>query len=607
MKKRLLFFGRLAMFWMLFFELSRILFFAYHLHHTQSLAWGDVVMPLLLGLRMDAAMTGYWLLLPGLLLMSSVFLKNQWLTWIHGSLTLILLFISVTIVIADLELYKHWGFRINNTPLMYISSEAAGSINPGVLVILMALTAGLLIFFIWGYYRWIHVLIHQFQPMEKKHMVTFLVITGALIIPIRSSFSVAPLNTGVVYFHKSLAFPNHAGINPVWNFFKSLSMDDQHRYTNSFYPQPAASQIFETLIQTKDVSASVLNSPRPNIILIILESFTAKIIEPLGGKSGVTPQLNALVQEGILFDHFYSSGDRTDKGLVSILSGYPAQPRTSIIKFPEKTQTLPSLPRTLLAAGYHPSFMYGGDIGFANMESYLTNLGFLHITDDDDFESDLDDSKWGIPDHYVFERLKLECDTARSPFFKTMLSLSSHEPFEVPMEPVYPGKDEASLFLNSCFYTDKSLGEFIASAKKASWWDQTLIIITADHGHRFPDPNELKDKERFKIPMLWLGGALNTHAIRVPVLAGQTDMAATLLSQLNVNSSTFTFSKNVFAKDVTPFATYIFQNGYGFVSPSGDDVYDFDLNDYLKQSADSVMKIRGKSYMQVLFDDFNNR
>lgn len=606
MKTRLLFFVWLAVFWLVFFEVGRVVFLFYQYDQTASLALKEWAVPLWLGLRMDAAMTGYWLLLPGLILAASAWLNNRAVGRSLAVVMYTLLTISILIIVADLELYKHWGFRINNTPLMYMSREGAGSVNTWVLAGLFAVLVGYGVLFGWAYHRWLHKRVAGFTPMRPHQAAGFVLLTAALIIPIRSSFSVAPLNTGVVYFHKTKAFPNHAGINPVWNFFKSLTMDDAHRYTNSLYPQEEAQRLLRQMTFAAQDTARVLTLQRPNIVLIILESFTAKVIKPLGGQEGITPQLNVLCNEGLLFDHFYASGGRTDKGLVSILSGYPAQPRTSIIKFPQKTQSLPSLPRALQALGYSTSFLYGGDIGFANMESYLNNLGYQTITDGDDFDRALDDSKWGVPDHYVFERLLRECDTARAPFFKAVLTLSSHEPFEVPMEHVFPGTDESALFLNSCYYTDQSLGKFIYEAKKTAWWDSTLVIVTADHGHRFPHSQELKDKERFKIPMLWLGGALHRSGV-VTALGGHADIANTLLAQVHRVDTTFMFSKDLLARDVAPFAVYVFHNGYGFLTPQGDDVFDFDLKGYLRQTADSAAIKFGKAYMQMLFHDFNSR
>jgi phosphoglycerol transferase MdoB-like AlkP superfamily enzyme len=605
MKDRLRFFGLLSLFWLTFFVFSRILFLVYLYNQTAALSLNEILTPLVLGLRMDGAMTGYWMLITGLVFTASPFISNRIVFIIQGGFTIFFLIICSIIVVADMELYKHWGFRINSTPLMYIGPEAAGSVSVAVLVGLVLLFTALFVTFLWIYWKRLAPTLKTLSPLEKRWSPVWLLLTAALIIPIRSSFSVAPLNTGFVYFHKTKAFPNHAGINPVWNFLKSVTQDERIHYPESFYREYETE--FKTLMHSEGKTSPLISQEKPNVILIILESFTAKIIEPLGGLPNVTPQLNALTNEGILFTNFYASGDRTDKGIVSILSGYPAQPRTSIIKYPNKTQSLPYLPKALERMGYHTSFVYGGDIGFANMESYLTNAGFSHITQDDDFESDIDHSKWGIADHYVFNQLLAECDTAQRPFFKVMLSLSSHEPFEVPMKTVFEGKDESSKFLNSCFYTDKSLGEFIHEAKQKDWWNNTLIIITADHGHRFPNPKELKEKERFKIPMLWMGGAIAKQDTLIHTFGVQTDLANTLLHQFGTPAHDFTFSKNMMAADAKSFALYVFNNGFGYVAPGHETIYDFDLKNYLKKEGYETELPYGKAYMQKLFHDYNAR
>jgi phosphoglycerol transferase MdoB-like AlkP superfamily enzyme len=605
MKDRLRFFGFLSLFWLTFFVLSRILFFVYLHAHTSVLSLDEILMPLVLGLRMDAAMTGYWMLITGLLFTASPFISNRVVSIIQGGFTTLFLFICSIIVVADIELYKHWGFRINSTPLMYIGSEAAGSVSPAVLITLVLIFVTLFIGFLLIYWKRTAPALKTLSPLEKKWAPVWLLLTTALIIPIRSSFSVAPLNTGFVYFHKTKAFPNHAGINPVWNFLRSVTSDNNSKYPEHFVEE--YEEDFKTLMRSEGKTTPLISKEKPNVILIILESFTAKIIEPLGGLPDVTPSLNALTKEGILFTNFYASGDRTDKGIISILSGYPAQPRTSIIKYPHKTQSLPYLPKVMEKLGYHTSFVYGGDIGFANMESYLTTAGFSHITTDDDFDSDIDNSKWGVADHFVFNQLVAECDTAQNPFFKVMLSLSSHEPFEVPMETVFKGEDESSKFLNSCYYTDKSLGEFIREAKKKEWWENTLIIITADHGHRFPNPNELKEKERFKIPMLWLGGVVTKKDATIQTFGVQTDIPNTLLNQFGIHSPDFTFSKNMMAADVNSFALYVFNNGFGYIAPDHENIYDFDLKNYLKKEGDEKELSFGKAYMQKLFHDYNSR
>jgi phosphoglycerol transferase MdoB-like AlkP superfamily enzyme len=589
---------------MAFFVAGRILFMLYQWPLTTSLGMQDILMPNILGLRMDAAMTGYWLIIPGLALVLSFFWSKA-SKWAIGFAFYVTAVLSAAIMVGDMELYRHWGFRMDTTPLLYAGSEGFGSISVWLMFTLVAFFLLLLVTLHFGFQKFLWAKLN-FEPGNWKQSLLMFGCVALLFIPIRSSFRVAPLNTGVVYFHKTNPYPNHAGINVVWNFLKSLVSDNSFRYPTNLLDADIAEDIFKEMMADGDSTTKVLNQVRPNVLLIILEGFTTKIIDPLGGLPNITPNLNQLCREGILFDNFYASGDRTDKGIISILSGYPAQPKTSIIKYPNKTQSLPSLPKALTAQGYHTSFVYGGDIGFANMESYLNIVGFSHITEDDDFDISLNVSKWGVHDEFVFARFLQEADTALTPFFKTMLSLSSHEPFDVPSG-LPEKKDEESLFLNSCTYTDKWLGHFINEAKQKSWWKNTLVIITADHGHRSPGNSPNHVPERFKIPMLWLGGAIENPQ-QIHSTGNQTDLANTLLAQVGKAQQEFNFSKDLLSSVNQSFTVYSFNNGFGFLTPETHFVYDFDLKNYVIQSNASEQDLtRGLSYMQQLFKDYNKR
>jgi phosphoglycerol transferase MdoB-like AlkP superfamily enzyme len=587
--------------------MARVVFLVFHFPLTQQLSIAEIATILLLGLRMDAAMAGYWTLIPGLLFAISFFTHERAFRVSLSIVMLSLLFVSCVIVVADLELYRHWSFRMDATPLMYLGDEGAGSVGLYQLLLLGGIFIIMYAFFIRIYQKKIHPSLQTLKEANKTGALLLAALTALLFVPIRSSFSVAPLNTGVVFFHKTNAYANHAGINVVWNFFKGISYYKKQKYPEHVFDSADALELTKE-ITTTEGNTPLLNQSRPNVLMIILESFTSKIIEPLGGHEGVTPNINALVHEGILFDQIYASGDRTDKGLVSILSGYPAQPRTSIIKLPKKTQSLPFLPRQFNDMGYHTSFVYGGDIGFANMESYITMAGFSQITEDDDFDNKLNYSKWGVHDHIVFNRLLTELDTASRPFFKVMLSLSSHEPFDVPIKSAWQkGNDEVALFMNACHYTDSAFGAFIREAKKRPWWNNTLVVVTADHGHRFPEPEELKDKSRFSVPLLWLGGALAKRDTVIHTLGSQTDLAPTLLAQWEQQSHSYPFSKNLLARKLKPFAVYAFANGFGYVYDQGEFIYDFDLKGYYRENGPMVERERGEAFIQALFLDYNRR
>lgn len=553
-------------------------------------------------------MTGYFMVIYGLILSASALLISRSLFLTAHLFTLLFLLVSSLIVMADLELYRHWGFRMNTTPFFYMGSEAAGSVGPWIVIRMLVIAGLLFATFCWAYFRFIAPFFNSLQKSNVKSLVILLIVTLTMFMPIRGSFSTSTMNPSMVYYHPTKTFANHAGINVTWNFLYSVQTDNTIQYPEDYFDKNLTEQYFQELYPQNDSTYQILKTSKPNIVLIILEGITAEVIEPLGGRPGIMPNLNALCKEGLFFDRFYANGDRTDKGLVSILSSYPSQPRGSIIKFPQKTQQLSFLSVALERIGYSNSFVYGGDIDFANYKTFLTNGRFTHITSVDDFASDLDDSKWGVADEFVFEQTLLEIDTTRQPFFKALLTLSSHEPFDVPMETAIAGSDEPAIYMNSCYYADKSLGEFIQKAKKSSWWANTLIVITADHGHRLPGGKKPDVKEKYHIPMIWTGGAIKKDSV-IHTMGNQSDIANTLLGQLDKPSSEFIFSKDLFGNRTKDFAVYIFNDGYGYLDNDHYIVYDNPGKQYLRNEGVKQEEELNysKAYVQKLYSDYNSK
>ena len=608
MRERLKLFGYFALYWISFQILVRALFIIYNYAFTAQLDPMEILLVFAHGLKMDISISGYFLAATGLILTISVFTRARPIAIILNVMTILIIVFVALLVIVDIELYRHWGFRLNTTPLFYLGSEAFGSVDITVILKLLLIFILLVVMATYVYLKLIAPKVLNLLPADKKVFIPLLVISALMFIPIRGSLSVAPMNTGFVYFHRTKAFANHAAINVAWNFLSSLQRGRNTKYPEHFFDKDLAARYFSTLYPKSDTTVSLLSVKKPNVILFILESFTADVIEPLGGVPGVTPNLNALCKEGVLFTNFLSSGDRTDKGIISILSGYPSQPLTSIIKYPAKAQNLPFLNHYMQALGYRTSFTYGGDVDWANFRSYLTNSRFDHITSEDDFPDDVQYSKWGVHDHLLLEKAFSECDTATSPFFKVILTLSSHEPFDVPMTtPFLKGKDEASLLMNACHYTDSSIGVFIKKAKQTTWWDSTLVIFIADHGHRSPRGRKIEEQERFRIPMLFAGGAVAKDTV-IHTYGGQTDLANTLLAQLNKSAEAFTFSKDMMAPNARSFAVYFFNDGFGFVTPDKYVVYDNPGHQFLRETgATADDKQMAKAYQQILYSDYNKK
>jgi len=596
--------------WVFYFLGARAFFMGYHWESTQQLDFADILLAFVHGVRMDMAMAGYFSLLPGLLLSLLFFVpgKTLWKFWFPYQIILIAL--ATFIVVLDAELYVHWGFRLDATPILYFGKEAAssGDFWKSILLVLLWLVATVgLSYVVFKIFK------PKFEKLTRTSWLAFPALLGAtvfLILPIRGSLGVAPMNTGFVYFHNTNLYANHAAVNVVWNFGYAVQKMNKLRYSDNFFDRDTTEEYFSKMFPPFDSAHYLINTRRPNIILIALESYTFRFIEPLGGLPDVTPRINQLVNEGILFDNFYSSGDRTDKGIVSILNGYPSQPQTSIIKDPKKTKSLPFLNQVFKKAGYRTEFSYGYNIDYSNFRSYLINAGFDHITHSMDFPQELNTSKWGVHDHYVFERVFEEAEASSEPFFKVMMTQSSHEPFDVPMKTAIEGDDVVSKFLNSAYYTDKSLGDFIDKAKQTDWWKNTLVVITADHGHPSPDNQGLQNPRRFKIPMIWLGGALTVKDTVVSTLGCHADIANTILGQVDMRDRSFIFSHDMFdASYKNPFAVFVYNNGYGFKTDSTLNVFDTIGENYIREDGNpsDYEKALGKAYMQKLYWDFNSR
>ncbi len=609
MTSRIKLFLSYCLFWFSFFVIARIIFLIYHYPLTGTLSFGDILLTILNGARLDLTVMGYFSLIPGLLICLTTYFKPTILDIILKIYTGLMLFISSFIIVLDLELYTHWSYRMDATPLLYIGKEAAGSGDFWTTVILVIFWLILFGLFGWGYLKYISEKTKNLDSADWKTSIVMLIITALLIAPIRGTTGVAPINTGTVYFHKSNMYANHAAINVVYNFGYALKKFNRLKYPENYLATNKTTQYFAEMNESSGETTKLINSEHPNIIVIVLESYTFKFIEPLGGLPSITPNINQLVHEGVLFDNFYSSGDRTDLGIVSILNGYPRQPKGSIIKFPSKTASLPFINKTLKAKGYKTEFTYGYNIDYANFNSFLTNGQFDGITHSQDFPQELNTSKWGVHDHFVFDKFLKEANKIDTPFFKIMMTQSSHEPFEVPMETVIEGEDDVHKFLNSAYYTDKSLGEFIKKAKASDWWDNSWIIITADHGHFMPDNPGNSNADRFKIPMIWLGGALTKQDTVIHSYASQTDIANTIFGQLGFQDNEFIFSKNIMASDYKPYAVYVFNNGFGYLDSTHKIIFDNVGGNYLiKEGANTEKELElGKAYMQTLYSDFNKR
>ncbi len=575
MKSRLLFLLKLTAFWLFYFLFNRLLFLLYHFNKSKELPFTEWFGAFASGVRMDLSMVGYVILFVSVMLAVLLPFSEKINRVSLGIFNFLLIVAFSVISVADLELYSHWGFRIDATPLFYLQNpaEAAASLPIWFQLLLVVLIAIISSAFIKLYRFFPNQQVLNFPNGRWWNAPILLLIAGSSIIPIRGGFDKATMNAGTVYFSSNM-FSNHAALNVVWNFmYGVVNKGKLVRVYPQYMPAAEANGITNYLLQQTGNTAEVLNTARPNVVIILLESFSSKMVGSLGGPKGVVPNFDSLATQGLLFSNFYSASDRSDKGFVAILAGFPAQSTQSVIKYPIKTAKLPSISQVFDSLGYSTAFYYGGNADFTNMRSFLYAAKMQRIVSQDNFPQGIKRSAWGVHDEHLYQRLLVEMDTAKGPFFKLLFTLSGHEPFEVPMEPKFTGNGTESKFLSAAHYADLWLGWFMREVAKREYYRNTLFILLGDHGHTWPGKSELYEPARFVTPMLWLGGALKQNGL-IETVGSQTDLAKTLLTQMNVNSGRFTFSRDLLSSSAKSFAYYVFNDGFGFVEPNGLFIWD---------------------------------
>jgi phosphoglycerol transferase MdoB-like AlkP superfamily enzyme len=601
MKHYFLFILKLWFFWLIFFLILRILFLGFQVFYGYEIIVSEVFQSLFTGMYMDISMTSYIILLPLLLFSIQKFIPFNKLVYVY--LIIIIALVSA-IYACDTVLYREWGFRLDKSAFKYLTEfkEASSFVSLQNSISIALLTAlGISL----GLYIFRKLKISIDNSINKWVYLFNIILIPSLIIPMRGGLDIIPMNPGKVYFSNKM-FPNHLALNVPWNIMYSVLQKNETRISEFALNSFERNQFLDSLHRSDNPDIDeILTVTRPKILFILLESFTANLIETKYNDEDVTPQLNKWLQEGLYFDNAYASGDRTEIGMSAIFSSFPAQPKSAIVHYPQKTQSLPSLIRILKDHGYTSCFYYGGDASFAAMNTYFWNMSVDQIIDKHAYPSETYNAKWGVHDHILFEKVYEDITKDTSQFLKICLSLSSHPPYEIPEPSKWPGTDEEILFLNSAYYTDKHLGIFIEKLKHLPVWNELLIVLMADHGCRFPGEVPYHTPAKFKIPVC-LGGGVIREAKKIHKVISQTDLCATLLYQLGLTSDRFYFSKNALDKSQNGFAYYAFNNGFGWIDSGGVQVYSLDKHDIILKEGNPVTDVKTSlKYLECILAEFN--
>lgn len=592
------------------FIIGRAAFLAVYHSLYGGVAAGELAEVFSRGLAMDLCVAGYLTVIPGLLLVASVWTRRNWprkATAVYFGIVSALLGL---IFVADTVLYGFWGFKLDMTPVFYFLSSPSAVVGgmsalQAIGGILLCIVTSVIIYQIYRFGVLRIYLPHA--VMRRGQVVTTIVtlfLTALLFIPIRGGVTVSTMNPSRAYFSANPRL-NHAALNPAFNLLYSATHPDDGGENLNFFPagkaEMLASQLFAPSTPPGGILCDSLSTPRPDVYLIILESFSSGLL-PVQGGEPVAMRLDSIARGGLLFTRHYASSFRTDRALPAILNAYPGIPAVSVMKDVGRLESLPSLGATLRSAGYSTAYYYGGDINFTNMKALLVSGGFDRIVCDSDFPLAQRTGKWGAHDDVLFSRVAADLSEAPAtaqPSFTVVQTSSSHEPFEVPFTKL---SDPAA---NAFAFTDSIVGGFVDDLRRSPRWDRSLVVLVPDHYGAYP-PRSDNPQERHHVPLVMTGGALRMTG-RVDTVCSQTDIAATLLSALGLDHSAFAFSNDIFSPSAPKSAYFAEPDLAGIILSDGSSAVINTVSGApsLSSSPSAVEPL--KAWLQALNTDFHSR
>ena len=614
-KKISLYFLKQYIFWMLVFVIGRAVFIIANLNELNNTGIGEILLTFWYAIYLDISTACYLMAFPFLLLLIQSLLNFKILNTINLYYTYLIIFVFAVITSSEIGIYEEWGTKLNYKALTYLKhpdeivrTAKISVMITGILLIIFQTFVGIFL-----YRKFVHL-----KKIEAKRnyifSVAFLIIIPAfMVLGIRGGIQEIPVKQSDVYFSKN-HFLNKSAVNSGWNLIHSISKNKKYMNENpyKYYNYNDAKTLVNQLYYVeKDTTIKILTTNKPNIVFLILESWSADIVPACGGDLGITPRFDKLVADGLVFSNIYGTGARSDQGIPAILSGFPAQPTTSIIEQPNKAKKLPCISKQFQENGYHTSFHFGGQLNYGNIKGYLYDHDFDFLFEEKDFNSKLPKGRLGYHDEYLFDQFLNDLTTFKEPFLAVAFTLSSHSPYDQPMPEILHWGDDEKDYINSAYYTDSCIGDFFTKAKQQDWYKNTLFIIIADHSHSTPRSTSFVSPEYKKIPMLFYGNVLKDEfkGSVYNKICSQTDIPSTLLSQLGISKKQYTWSRNLFNPNIKEFAYYAFKDGVGWVVDSNQFAYSHqDERYYINRftpaaNKDSIIK-DGKSYLQVLFEEY---
>jgi len=605
------------LFWLIFFAVQRAIFLFYYSYLIRSgnIEFGEVLKTFYFALKLDISTASYILILPLLLLIFQMIIHGKWAGYANKAYTYIIVLAYLFLSAAELGIYGEWQTKMSYKGLLYLRhpDEIVNSASTFVFILLVFIVLAQLFIFIFLYNKFFFKEINNGKHKSVFWKIAFVFFAPALMfVGIRGGFQAIPISTSQSYFSKYNLL-NLAAVNSGYNLFFNVLDNTNFNEKNVFntLPENEAMQIVQKLHAVeKDTTVKIIQVEKPNVVVILLESWSGDLIESLGGDPGITPRFHEMEKEGLLFTQFYATGNRSQQAMASLYAGFPAIPIVTLTDHPEKYKSVPSLVKKMKKDGYYTSFYFGGQLIYGNIKSFLVANEFDRLVEGEDFDENIPRGKLGVHDEFLFSRFLEDINQMPQPFFASAFTLGSHSPYDQPGERPIDWIELENDFVNSAHYADKCLGDFIESAKKQEWFANTLFIIMADHSHASYKGFPLASFDYHHVPLLITGGALKEEfkGKQSDFLTCNVDVTTTLLKQLNLPADDFFWSKNMLNPYTEQFAFFELNEGLGWKRPYGEQI--INLKDGLPaystapEDKKEILDKEGRAYMQVMLKEF---
>lgn len=607
-------------FWMVFFVILRAAFLVYYheLLAMEGIRTGEALLSFWHALKLDSSTAGYVLVIPVIFLSVQGFVKARWLNSVNKTWAFLVILAFSLIVTVELGSFDEWKSKLTSKALMHLEhpKEVYYSISAWKFFSLL----GLLALFVWACYK-LYTRVFFIKIKEKSRFLIYPILFALISFPllflvIRGGFNAIPISQSAAHYSHH-AILNWASVNSGYHFAVNLLETDRYKKHNAyqFFDQTEAEKIVDQVKHVdKDSTVSILTIPHPNIVILLLESWTADLVESLGAEPGITPRFRELEREGLLFTQFYCTGNRSHEAIATMFGGHPALPYTTWTENPEKFRKMPSMIRIMNDTGYSSSFYFGGELDYGNLRAYLLFNQFGSIVEERDIDPAIPRGRLGVHDEFLYDIHLRDARTFPQPFFSVVFTLSSHSPYDQPMEPVIDWAGINNPFLNSAYYADKCLGDYFDKARNEPWYDSTIFILIADHGHSSQKNWRYESYEYHRIPLMFYGNALREEfrGKQDDRICDNSSIARTLLNQLNLPDDRFPWGVDLFNPYSKEFAYVVLNDGYTWKEPGMEMVFSMKWQDYYKKEfpdstdaeAQGLFISKGKAYVQVLFQEF---